>query len=90
MKRWLDRPLHRLILVALIVWLVLLALSLVVSALVGDFTGPVIITGVMAMIVLMGYLVPRVSNWVEYRIWTGEINPKPRQHTDGPTEGENE
>lgn len=99
MKRLLDTPSGRLILIAILVWLVLMALAVIPLATGGGPWGFLIGTVLMAFIVAMGYLVPRVSNWVEYRVWSPRTDlsnshplviNKTRQRVDGNPEGEHQ
>ncbi len=69
-----------------VVWLFLMAvatLAFIVSG--GDWTGYVVFTVMVLILVAMFYLLPRVSNWVEYGHWDARLDhhKDPRQDADG-------
>lgn len=71
---WLDTTAGRATFVLVWVWLTFMAVGLVQFLTGGGPWGFIFGTGLVLWIVLMIYLVPRVSNWVQYRKWDARLD----------------
>lgn len=90
MRRWLFATAWRRLMFAMFVLWVLLMLGASGPFLAeGDWSGYVTFTGIILAILGLFYLVPRISNWVEYRKWDARFDHyKDPADDGGSTEGE--
>lgn len=92
MRKWLFATAwRRLMFATFLLWLVFMLIATVAFVLAGDWTAYVVFTLMILVTVALFYLVPRVSNWVEYRKWDARFDHYKDSATDGGhPEGENE
>jgi len=69
--RWLDTTGGRLSFVVVCIWVTLMLVGLIQFATGGGWWGFLMATGLSLYLAALIYLVPRVSNWVQYRKWSG-------------------
>lgn len=87
--RWLDSTWGRFTFVMFVVWITFMAVGLIQFLTGGGAWGFLIATLLVAWVYAMLFLIPRVSNWVQYRKWDARLDHYKDPATDGgSTEGE--